>query len=181
MKGAARSKYARRSPFVRPDPGQKTLSRLDGSTPPGIARLYPCTIRGAGRGAAWQRACFGSRRSAVRIRPPRPAGRWHEANVKLTAQQVTDAADIAERWIRLRAMMQDVPGVSYGITHAGRTVRRGALGVSDLDTGQPATPDDGTCYRIASISKTVTATLTMQLVERGRLRLDDPVSAHLPW
>ncbi len=101
--------------------------------------------------------------------------------MKLTEQQVTDAADIAERWIRLRAVMQDVPGVSYGITHAGRTVRLGALGVSDLDAGRPATPDDGTCYRVASISKTVTATLTMQLVERGRLRLDDPVSAHLPW
>src|SRR5207248_1942829 len=43
----------------------------------------------------------------------------------------------------------------------------------------PAAPD--TLYRIASISKLFTSTAILQLRDRGQLRLDDPVVAHLPW
>jgi D-alanyl-D-alanine carboxypeptidase len=45
-------------------------------------------------------------------------------------------------------------------------------GVTPLDGDSP--------FAIASITKTFTATLVMQLVERGRIGLDDPVSAYLP-
>ncbi|MEM6380415.1 MAG: serine hydrolase domain-containing protein [Bacteroidota bacterium] len=41
--------------------------------------------------------------------------------------------------------------------------------------------DDQTIYRIASISKTITATAVMQLVERGQLDLNTDVSAYLGW
>src|SRR5690606_31084542 len=39
---------------------------------------------------------------------------------------------------------------------------------------------DTTRFRIASITKTFTATLVMQLVEQGRLAVSDPVSKHYP-
>src|SRR5262249_3920672 len=42
----------------------------------------------------------------------------------------------------------------------------------------PATPD--TLFRIASITKTFTATAIMQLRDQGKLQLDDPVTKHLP-
>ena len=38
-----------------------------------------------------------------------------------------------------------------------------------------------TKFRMASHSKLFTATAVMQLRERGKLRLDDPVSKYLPW
>jgi D-alanyl-D-alanine carboxypeptidase len=53
------------------------------------------------------------------------------------------------------------------------------FGVADLMTKAPMTP--GTIFRIASITKTFTATAIMILRDRGKLRLDDPVSVHLPW
>lgn len=53
-----------------------------------------------------------------------------------------------------------------------------AHGQADIETGVPLT--DRHLFRIASHSKTFTATAVLQLVEAGRLRLDDPISAWLP-
>lgn len=52
------------------------------------------------------------------------------------------------------------------------------VGVRDLDTGQPMTED--TLFRIASMTKPVTAIGLMMLVDEGRLSVDDEVEKHLP-
>ncbi|MFG2004175.1 serine hydrolase domain-containing protein [Spirillospora sp. NPDC048911] len=54
----------------------------------------------------------------------------------------------------------------------------GAAGVSDVRTGRPADPAG--YFRIGSVTKTFAATVLLQLVDEGRLRLDDPVARHLP-
>jgi D-alanyl-D-alanine carboxypeptidase len=46
-----------------------------------------------------------------------------------------------------------------------------AVGVSDLATGAPMALDDA--FRIASVTKTFTATVVLQLVDEGKLTLDD--------
>lgn len=53
-----------------------------------------------------------------------------------------------------------------------------ALGVSDLKTGAPMQTDMH--LRIGSITKTFTGTVILQLVDEGKLRLDDPVSKYRP-
>ncbi|WP_410566862.1 serine hydrolase domain-containing protein [Amycolatopsis sp. cmx-4-61] len=55
---------------------------------------------------------------------------------------------------------------------------RGRAGVGDVVTG--AKPDTGGRFRIASVSKTFTATLVLKLAAKGRLQLDHPVSEYLP-
>ncbi|MFF5428104.1 MULTISPECIES: serine hydrolase domain-containing protein [Streptomyces] len=70
-----------------------------------------------------------------------------------------------------------MPGVFAEVRDAGRTWR-GASGVADLATGRPVTP--GMRHRVGSITKTFVAAAVLQQVERGRLRLDDPVGDHLP-
>jgi CubicO group peptidase (beta-lactamase class C family) len=52
-----------------------------------------------------------------------------------------------------------------------------SLGRADASAGRPV--DQRTVFRIGSISKTMTAIAVMQLVEEGRLALDDPVAEHL--
>jgi CubicO group peptidase (beta-lactamase class C family) len=52
------------------------------------------------------------------------------------------------------------------------------LGVQDLNAGAPMRRD--TIFRIASMTKPVTAAAAMMLVEEGKLRLDDPVDGLLP-
>jgi CubicO group peptidase (beta-lactamase class C family) len=54
----------------------------------------------------------------------------------------------------------------------------GVFGYARLDKDTPA--DTGTIYRIASITKVFTATLLMQMVEEGKVRLDDPAENYVP-
>jgi CubicO group peptidase (beta-lactamase class C family) len=70
-----------------------------------------------------------------------------------------------------------VPGVALGIMKDGQTTLRG-FGVTSVDDPQTVTPE--TLFTIASISKTVTATAIMKLVEQGRVELKAPVQRYLP-
>lgn len=71
-----------------------------------------------------------------------------------------------------------IPGSAVGVLHDGQVVHVRGLGVAD-PTGRPVTPQ--TPFRLASVSKTLTALAVMQLVESGQLNLDSPVSDYLPW
>jgi len=70
-----------------------------------------------------------------------------------------------------------VPGVAFGIVKNGQATVK-TFGVTNVDDPQPITPD--TVFALASISKTVTATAMMRLVEQGKVSLDDPVRKYLP-
>ncbi len=106
--------------------------------------------------------------------------RLHCLSMTVSPRQLSDAAEIARRWIRFRAMSAGVPGISFGISHHHRVVLMDARGVADIAEHRPVTPDH-TSYRCASITKTMTATLVMQQVEAGRLRLDEPIATYLTW
>lgn len=71
-----------------------------------------------------------------------------------------------------------VPGLSLAIVVDGRLVLVEGYGLSDLENNVPATGD--TIYRIASLSKSVTAMGAMRLVESGKLDLDAPVQKYCP-
>ena len=70
-----------------------------------------------------------------------------------------------------------VPGVAFGILRGGRMMARG-FGITNADNPQPVTPE--TIFPIASISKTVTTTAIMRLVEQGKLDLAAPVRRYIP-
>ena len=72
----------------------------------------------------------------------------------------------------------DVPGVVAMVTDRRGIVYQGAFGVADIESKRPMTLD--TVFRIASMTKPVTSLAAMQLVEQGRLSLDDPAAKHLP-
>jgi CubicO group peptidase (beta-lactamase class C family) len=71
------------------------------------------------------------------------------------------------------------PALSVAVAENGRIVYARAFGVSDVVAKTPATPE--TRFRIASVTKVFTAVCVMQLVEAGRMRLDAPLAAYLPW
>jgi CubicO group peptidase (beta-lactamase class C family) len=70
------------------------------------------------------------------------------------------------------------PGLSLAIGVDGKLLFEHGYGVADLENSVAARAT--TVYRLASVSKPITAVATMQLVERGRLTLDDPVGKWLP-
>src|SRR6476469_9515377 len=73
---------------------------------------------------------------------------------------------------------KDVPGVVALITDRERVLYQGAFGVADVATGRPLTTD--ALFRIASMTKPITSVALMQLIEQGRLGLEDPAEKYLP-
>ena len=71
-----------------------------------------------------------------------------------------------------------VPGVVAIVASKDHILYHHAYGLRDV-TGQKAMKED-TIFRIASMTKPVTSAAIMLLVEQGKLRLDDPVSKHIP-
>src|SRR5882762_1144189 len=71
-----------------------------------------------------------------------------------------------------------VPGLSAAVVEDGRLAWAAGFGMADLENNVPATAH--TLYRLASISKSLTATAAMQLFERGQLDLDAPVQEYCP-
>jgi methyl acetate hydrolase len=77
--------------------------------------------------------------------------------------------------LREAAAAGTVPGVVAMAATAGGPVYEGAFGMRQLDGTDPMTLD--TVFRIASMTKAITAVAAMQLVEQGKLSLDAPVPA----
>ena len=69
-----------------------------------------------------------------------------------------------------------VPAVSLAVWR-DNTLSQAAAGVLNIETGVKATPD--AIFQIGSITKVFTASLVMQLVDQGRVNLDDPVIHYL--
>ena len=70
------------------------------------------------------------------------------------------------------------PALSVAIVTDNQLRWSKGYGLADVENSVPAKPD--TAYRLASISKTITATAVMQLVEKGKLDLDAPVQKYCP-
>jgi len=67
-----------------------------------------------------------------------------------------------------------IPGLSAVVLEDGKVLWTDGLGYADIERQLPATPD--TLYHVASLTKTFTAILAWQLVEQGKLDLDEPAS-----
>jgi D-alanyl-D-alanine carboxypeptidase len=70
-----------------------------------------------------------------------------------------------------------VPGLSFAMVMPDGEVMTIARGTADLTTGEPV--ETGDYFRIGSITKPVTSTVMLQLVEEGLVELDAPVSTYL--
>lgn len=92
----------------------------------------------------------------------------------LFLQPAYSQADKAEAGIRKIMEEAPVTGLSVAVVKNNRIIYTHAFGVKDRETNTPLTTD--CLFRIASISKSFSATSIMQLVEKKKLSLDDDVS-----
>ncbi|MGO9819584.1 MAG: serine hydrolase domain-containing protein [Solirubrobacteraceae bacterium] len=95
------------------------------------------------------------------------------------ADGARDMVAYADRWLAFRRAWLRVPGVQAAVWVDGDLVLSTAHGYADLAADVALTPAH--LFRVASHSKTFTATAIVQLAQAGRLRLDDRLDQHLPW
>lgn len=81
-------------------------------------------------------------------------------------------------WLELQQRYMPFVGAQVAVRLDGELLMNHAVGLADIENDVALTPDH--LFRIASHSKTFTGVAIMQLVERGKLRLDDEAKAHVP-
>jgi CubicO group peptidase (beta-lactamase class C family) len=103
---------------------------------------------------------------------------------ELTPVAVASADAYWDSWLAFRQNFERLPGVQAAVWHGDGLVLSTAHGWADTgsaDTGSPAPMTASHLFRIASHSKTFTATAVFRLLETERLRLDDRVDTWLTW
>ena len=93
------------------------------------------------------------------------------------AQTADPTFDALAALVGVKMKEYHVPGVALGVLRAGQTTIRG-FGVRSVNDPQPVTAT--TVFPLASISKTVTTTAVMRLVEQGQIDLHAPVRRYVP-
>src|ERR1700733_481631 len=90
----------------------------------------------------------------------------------------TNVVEALRPFIQQQMAEKELPGLSIAIINDQQIVWAEGFGMADPKSKTPATAE--TEYRIGSISKLFTEIAPMQLVERGELNLDAPVTDYLP-
>ncbi|GAB3642430.1 serine hydrolase domain-containing protein [Spirosoma arcticum] len=88
------------------------------------------------------------------------------------------AFPIVEKLYRDRAEKFHYPGLAFGIVLDGQLVYSGGMGYADVAKKIPATTKS--LFRIASMTKSLTAMAILKLRDEGKLRLDDPAEQYIP-
>lgn len=72
-----------------------------------------------------------------------------------------------------------IPGMAVAVVHGGKTLYAKGFGVTDVRTGQKVDPD--TVFQLASVSKSLGATVVAHQVGEHAIDWDTPVVSELPW
>ncbi|MBX3498207.1 MAG: beta-lactamase family protein [Alphaproteobacteria bacterium] len=97
-----------------------------------------------------------------------------QASAQATAVEPSDAERAAMNGVAEAAMRQfAIPGLSIAIAAGGKQVFAQGYGDADREAGEKVTPDS--LFRIASVSKPITAVAIFTLIERGKLSLTERV------
>jgi len=116
--------------------------------------------------------CLASTASVARAQEPSPSAERVKAGA--TTGSLTVSID---DYISDRMHKRHIPGVSVAIVEDGKVVLAKGYGVANVELSVPAT--ENTVYQLASVTKTFTAAAIMMLVDEGKLRLDDKITARL--
>ncbi|MGJ8681387.1 serine hydrolase domain-containing protein [Paraglaciecola sp.] len=88
-------------------------------------------------------------------------------------------AKTQDEWLLQTHKVHNLAGMTAVIVQDGKVVFNRSYGVIDVETNVATTPQH--LFHMASVSKPVVAVAIMQLVERGKIKLDAPVTQYLPY
>jgi methyl acetate hydrolase len=110
-----------------------------------------------------------------------PITRRHFSGITLllatTPRNLFGATGLNET-LRSALERRNIPAATAMVATADKTLYTGAFGKRDGSSGVAVTPDS--IFSIASMTKAISSTAAMQLVEQGKVQLDEPVAKHLP-
>jgi N-acyl-D-amino-acid deacylase len=96
-----------------------------------------------------------------------------------TTGQAVEAFSALDTWMQSFMEEHKIPGGAAAIVRDGKLVYARGFGCSDRDAKEPVQPES--LFRIASVSKPITAVAILRLAEQGKLKLADKVLDHLQY
>lgn len=93
-------------------------------------------------------------------------------------EKIRSIAPELKRLISEHGKAKNIPGIAYGIVVDNELIVSSATGFMNLENESLASPKS--TFRIASMTKSFTATAIMKLRDEGKLSLSDPASKHIP-
>lgn len=87
--------------------------------------------------------------------------------------------DDFQKFINEYRINKEVPSIAAGLSQNGKILWMGSSGYINLENNVPA--NTNSVYRIASISKSITAVAIMQLVEKGKIKLDTDIRSYISY
>lgn len=97
----------------------------------------------------------------------------------MNQKSIERSAKFLGPWLKTNFERENLTGFVVAVSHKNKLVFSEAFGYSDISKKQPMKTDN--IFRIASHSKTFTATAIMQLQEKGKLRIDDYAVDYIDW
>jgi len=83
-----------------------------------------------------------------------------------------------ERYFHQLLQREQIPGAAFVVVTRDQVIKLGTGGYASIDSPEPILADS--VFRLASVSKTFAGELAAMLAAENKLRLDDPVSRHVP-
>src|SRR6516225_10654247 len=80
--------------------------------------------------------------------------------------------------IAKQALARPTAGLSIAVARDGKLIFARGYGMANLEHSVPVTPE--TVFHLASISKNIESAVLLQLIDQGKVRLEDDVKKHLP-
>jgi len=102
---------------------------------------------------------------------------YNPENINFDEKEYSEAFQLIDYWLEAQKDYEKLPGLTAVVTDKKETKWTGSFGFSD---GVQTMRVENT-FSICSISKLFTAVAIMQLVEDGKINLDDPIQKVLPW
>lgn len=97
----------------------------------------------------------------------------------MNKKSLQKSLDFIDSWLKLRLKDSDTPGYSVAIFYENKPIFTKSYGLANIKNEEKLTNEH--VFRIASHSKTFTATAIMQLQEKNKLRIDDHLADYIPW
>ncbi len=98
--------------------------------------------------------------------------------VAIPEAQITAAVTKVESLVNDVMARTKIPGMAVAVVHGGKVVYAKGFGVREV--GKPETVDPNTVFQLASVSKSVGATVVARAVSDGTVKWTDPVVTYLP-
>jgi len=103
---------------------------------------------------------------------------WSQTAPQERLDKIRATLPVIEKLYHDYAEKNHFPGLAFGLVVDGKLLVSGGQGFSEIATSRKATPQS--LFRIASMSKSVTAMGILALRKEGKLKLDDPAYLYIP-